>query len=762
MSLIMKRAPRACTWCHERKVRCDASTFGRPCTRCRQEGHSCMIRKRILSRPRHSTFPPEKHSRLNAANPAPPDEKKVGDLPHAVQKNHVTFSSYPFLELKGFSGLVPEDVAFLSAKGCLEIPERALLDEFVRQYFLHVHPCMPLIDEAVFWKYYREGPQGTEAPRLSLLFFQALLFASSPYISLQTAQDCGFEDIRAGWNTLYQRAKDDPQCASLWLAHAIQAATTAAFQLTSKVHMEELAQSRLWWSILVRDRSICLGVRRRPQVLSFELRMMADLPNEESFQAEIHGSQVYDSTTKRMLFTVFREQCQLAALLTEMVLVVFGNQGLSVPILTHEGFQDRLAVINKIRISLLLWEKSSSISHCASKNVHNAVIKFTHLTMMYYQASRMELAHYEASLLETHSEFVGINYVRQLSHTGNMLYDAMTRLVSILDYFRQKGKSQNLPLTIVGYVTMPLVLSAINFKLSSSEIEMDARRQSMECLGELMSHSRRAYKVSEFISTQTDNILRLAYLTSQQIFLRQDADFRLQRRSSPSLQSPRTNVDTKYVKPPLHVSNRRVNNWHDAFLQNPRAYLLISTTVDYFMSVGRLPQNSALPEFVCTLSPWGKIRLPWSSEKVQLGRENHQEQPDRSETGAMPQSSVWTTSSNTRKNEQRQLDPSIPDCTSRLSSDEWLHDEVILSGHEHRIDNHQDQQNNIGYFPLRQVFNGSPLLEPPAHVASAQFPQFDSEMARENTREKAETWELTEVAVPYDEFMNSLVHDCFG
>lgn len=40
-----RRAPNACSWCHHRKVRCDASILGSPCTRCRQDGRKeCILR----------------------------------------------------------------------------------------------------------------------------------------------------------------------------------------------------------------------------------------------------------------------------------------------------------------------------------------------------------------------------------------------------------------------------------------------------------------------------------------------------------------------------------------------------------------------------------------------------------------------------------------------------------------------------------------------------------------------------------------------
>lgn len=182
---------------------------------------------------------------------------------------------------------------------------------------------------------------------------------------------------------------DEPHAASLWLTQAINATTTAISQSGNRVRSDlgdtKSMQSRLWWSILLRDRSLSLGLRRKSQILSFELTMRPDLPNEESFQDEIYESQVYDSRTKRILLTVFREQCQLAVILTKMLSIVFGTHRLSFPILSHESFHDRLAVISTIKTSLASWEKDTYASSMTNHNVNNAVTKFTNLTMMYYQ-----------------------------------------------------------------------------------------------------------------------------------------------------------------------------------------------------------------------------------------------------------------------------------------------------------------------------------------------------------------------------------------
>lgn len=88
-------------------------------------------------------------------------------------------SDYPFIRLPDLSKMPSEDIDCLSLQGCLQLPPRLILDEFVRQYFLHVHPIMPLLDEGHFWDIYcdRLG-DGPEIERIPMVLFQAMLFVS--------------------------------------------------------------------------------------------------------------------------------------------------------------------------------------------------------------------------------------------------------------------------------------------------------------------------------------------------------------------------------------------------------------------------------------------------------------------------------------------------------------------------------------------------------------------------------------------------------
>lgn len=88
------------------------------------------------------------------------------------------FAYFDFLEAETLSHIAPEDFKFLEHKGCFHLPSRPILDELVREYFLHIHPMLPVIDERAFWEMY--FPRGRRAMhrRIPLFVFRAMLFVS--------------------------------------------------------------------------------------------------------------------------------------------------------------------------------------------------------------------------------------------------------------------------------------------------------------------------------------------------------------------------------------------------------------------------------------------------------------------------------------------------------------------------------------------------------------------------------------------------------
>lgn len=90
----------------------------------------------------------------------------------------VLYSHYRYLSVGNLHSISHQDVSYLEAQGCLHVPTCPTLDNFVEQYFAQMHVLLPLIHEGEFWDMYSD--EGDAVPRrtISLLVFQAMLFAS--------------------------------------------------------------------------------------------------------------------------------------------------------------------------------------------------------------------------------------------------------------------------------------------------------------------------------------------------------------------------------------------------------------------------------------------------------------------------------------------------------------------------------------------------------------------------------------------------------
>lgn len=192
---------------------------------------------------------------------------------------------------------------------------------------------------------------------------------------------------------------------------------------------------------------------------------------------------------------------------------------------------------------------------------------------------------------------------------------------------------------------MPLILTAIDLKLSSTHTEMSTRKNRLNALSAIIRHSETLYDVTDFVAVGINHILQLAYLTTRNLFLKRlpdDIARGLSSLTSRAIRADSTSTSTTTTtsimttnslpKPPTPKSpngNRtrprtRATTWIDAFILWPRVYLLISTTVDHSLAVGRLPSDIALPELVRDIPAMGAgFRLPWtvgSGNVVGLGR----------------------------------------------------------------------------------------------------------------------------------------------
>jgi hypothetical protein len=88
------------------------------------------------------------------------------------------YAYFDFVEAEAWNHIAPEDFKFLECKGCFHLPARPVLNEFVREYFLHVHPVLPVINEQEFWNMYYPRRGQTPQFKIPLFVFRAMLFVS--------------------------------------------------------------------------------------------------------------------------------------------------------------------------------------------------------------------------------------------------------------------------------------------------------------------------------------------------------------------------------------------------------------------------------------------------------------------------------------------------------------------------------------------------------------------------------------------------------
>jgi hypothetical protein len=178
-----------------------------------------------------------------------------------------------------------------------------------------------------------------------------------------------------------------PLAGSLWLTSAIENAMLIDAQPSLvEDYINDSMKKRLWWSILVRDRSLCIGLRRRPQVTSLNLHGCRDWLREQDFEDEMHHSEVYDYQTKAIFLSALQEQCTLAILLTDLVSLIFNPRLTPTASYSEEEFESQMNTLNKVTHSLTQWHSKAHYPPNPRDNrcPHpSAALK--NMTFMYYQ-----------------------------------------------------------------------------------------------------------------------------------------------------------------------------------------------------------------------------------------------------------------------------------------------------------------------------------------------------------------------------------------
>lgn len=145
------------------------------------------------------------------------------------------------------------------------------------------------------------------------------------------------------------------------------------------------AKKRLWWCIILRDRIHSLALRRPTQVGLERGGIPTKYLDEVDLADEIQNSRVYDPKEKTQLVAIFRLQCHLAIVITELVNITYAPLWGTVPRSdSQESFYMIENEVDRMKCGLQRWKDTADkVLEIQSTSLGIAV--FNKLTHIYYE-----------------------------------------------------------------------------------------------------------------------------------------------------------------------------------------------------------------------------------------------------------------------------------------------------------------------------------------------------------------------------------------
>ena len=183
-----------------------------------------------------------------------------------------------------------------------------------------------------------------------------------------------------------------PKANTYWLVISIQLAKQAEahrYQTKRDITPEHRnTLKRLWWCCILRDRILPLGVRRSIQVtpLDFDFSTQKLLVLED-LESEFENSRVYDAFSKRALAQRLVALCELAVVLTDVILTLYPEKE-TVMTLDRQSRNDPAGAVRTCKIELNTWFEKTTVRCLTSPGIsgtHESTLLYTNLMYMYYQ-----------------------------------------------------------------------------------------------------------------------------------------------------------------------------------------------------------------------------------------------------------------------------------------------------------------------------------------------------------------------------------------
>ncbi|KAK3897414.1 fungal-specific transcription factor domain-containing protein [Staphylotrichum tortipilum] len=463
--------------------------------------------------------------------------------------------------------ILAEDRQYLLAKQVFTLPPLRLQNALLAAYVDYVHPYMPLLELHDFLRVV--GDRSGASGKVSLFLYHSVMFAGTAFVDETLLKDAGYESRRDARRSFFSRTRllydfdyetdrlvlvqglllmtywyetpDDQKDTWHWMGVAISLAHTIGLHRdpskTPMIPRKQKLWKRVWWSCLMRDRLVALGMRRPTRIKSEDF----DVPqlNEDDFEIDVLPEEnqlpgfdsplIRDVEMQRELAVMCIEKAKLCMFIGDMLKVqysVLSRSGMqpehttnSTHMLLPNKNSDNMEEVESVDLELRDWFAAlpESCHHQplgpgSVTQANKAVAVQRNLLHMIYHTTISAL---HRPLFLPASPTEGPTTPLEVQETARQrVREAAEHITGMATEMRNHNLERYLPTTGVTVILPAMIVHMLDTKSLVPETRANAIQGLKECLI-VMSNLRNIYAAADFATGFLDALLRKGMLGSQ-------------------------------------------------------------------------------------------------------------------------------------------------------------------------------------------------------------------------------------------------------
>ncbi|KAK5336505.1 hypothetical protein LTR98_007835 [Exophiala xenobiotica] len=417
------------------------------------------------------------------------------------------------------SYLTREDVDYLHRKGALRVPEIELRDALLESYVHYIHPCYPILELGVL----KDSIQGTSDNRVSLLLFQAIMFAGAAWVDVKLLRRLGFLTRKAARKAFYLKVKllydldfeqdrlslvqtlvllslwwegpNEQKDGWYWSGLSLSVARTIGLNrdVNSKHLSPELRalRRRLWWCCAMRDTIASFGTSRPPRLRDSDFEVapltLEDFEYDEFRLSDLSDMGGHNSKNQRQLAGICIETAGICRIIGRVLQAAYNE--------TELGNIDSLYFnsVSKKGRSTIEPQKLRDIQEDIRRWLENVPTEALHVGPIPASSSKHEqalLVHRAMLSMLYHTGLIMLHRQRSCVHEASLLPEREPRTIVreaaaqvnkiVMDLYKA-DLMKDLPATGISCLFPVSISHVLDIRSNDPVLSRGGRRRLEEC-----------------------------------------------------------------------------------------------------------------------------------------------------------------------------------------------------------------------------------------------------------------------------------------